>query len=348
MSVEEDRKKAREKLKGVCGVYRICDGDPSRLCQGQSYGRKLGIGGIGSGASFTNNIKALKKIKLKMKTIEADYEVSTKTTFLGKKIALPVMSASISGVNSFGGEEVITEKEFCRAVVLGCKDANTIGWRGDTYTYSLENTYGLDAIEEAGGWGIKICKPRTQETVIELFKQAEKIGAIAVGVDLDGCGSVIMAKHNAPVFKKTIDDLKELVKSTKLPFIAKGIMCVEDAKGAFEAGAKAIVVSNHGGRVIDHSPGTAKVLPKILEAVKGKGIVLMDGGIRTGYDVLKVLALGADGVLMGRDIIRAAVGGGSAGVTRLMNHVQSTLKKAMKITGCQSINEISSDVLHEI
>ncbi|NHJ39891.1 MAG: alpha-hydroxy-acid oxidizing protein [Asgard group archaeon] len=347
MSVEEDRKIAREKLKGICGVYRICDGDPSRLCQGQNYGRKLGIGGIGSGASFTNNIIALRKLTLKMKTIDTDFEVSTKTSFLGKEIELPVMSASISGVNSFGGDEVITEKEFCRSVIQGCKDAGTIGWRGDTYTYSLENSYGLDAIEEANGWGIKICKPRSQETLIELFKRAEKIGAIAVGVDLDGCGSVIMAKHNAPVYKKSVDDIKELVKSTKLPFIAKGIMCVEDAKRAFEAGAKVIVVSNHGGRVLDHTPGTAEVLPEILDAVRDKGIVLMDGGIRNGYDVLKILALGADGVLMGRDVIRAAVGGGAAGVTRLMNYVQSTLKKAMKITGCKSIKEISKNILHK-
>lgn len=282
-----------------------------------------------------------------MKTIESDFDASTKTTFLGKKIDLLVMSVSISGVNSFCCDEVISEKEFCCKVILGCKDAGTIGWRGDTYTYSLDNTYGLDAIEEADGWGIKICKPRSQETIIELFKRAEKIGAIAVGVDLDGCGSVIMAKHHAPVFKKSIDELKELVKSTKLPFIAKGIMCVEDAKEAFEAGVKAIVVSNHGGRVVDHSPSTAEVLHKILEVVKDKGTVLMDGGIRTGYDVLKVLALGADGVLMGRDVIRATVGASCTGVTRLMNYVQTTLKKAMKITGCQSINDISSVILSE-
>ena len=64
MSVEEDRKIAKEKMKGYCGVYRECDGDPSRLCQGQSYGRKLGMGGAGSGLSFTNNVQALKKIKL--------------------------------------------------------------------------------------------------------------------------------------------------------------------------------------------------------------------------------------------------------------------------------------------
>ncbi len=345
MSVEEDRKKAKEKLKGICGIYKICDGDPSRLCQGQSYGRKLGMGGAGTGASFTNNVKALKKIKLKMRVISENFEPTTETTFLGKKISMPIMAASVTGVNSFGGDDVITEKELCRAIVLGCKEAGTIGFRGETYTYSLENTFGIDAIAEAGGWGIKISKPRKQETIIKFFKKAEKAGAIAVGIDTDGCGSLIMAKHNKPVFSKTVEDLKELVKSTSLPFIVKGIMGVKDAKEAVEAGAKAIVVSNHGGRVLDHTPGTADILPSIVEAYKGKTTILIDGGIRTGYDVLKVLALGAEGVLVGRDVIRAAVGGGIEGVTRLMNHLQSTLKKAMKMTDCKSIKDVTGDII---
>ncbi len=347
MSVEEDRQKAREKMKGYCGVYRICDGDPSRLCQGQSYGRKLGMGGAGSGASFTNNVKALEKIKLKMKVIGKNIEPVTKTTFLGIDIASPVMAASVTGVNSFGGEEVITEKEFCRAVVLGAKNANTIGFRGDTFTYSLESTYGLDAIAEANGWGVKICKPREQQAIKEFIKKAERIKAIAFGIDVDGCGSLIMAKHNKPVYRKSPEDIKELVSFTKLPFIIKGIMDPIDAIDAVEAGVKAIVVSNHGGRVLDHTLGTAEVLPKIVNAVKGKVIILFDGGVRTGYDVLKVLALGADGVLIGRDVIRAAVGGGIDGVTRLMNHYQATLMKAMKMTGCSTISEITEEILME-
>ncbi len=345
MSVEEDRNKAKEKLKGICGVYRICDGDPSRLCQGQSYGRKLGMGGVGSGASFTNNVKALAKINLKMRSIGLNLQPDTETYFLDKKISAPIMGASVTGVNSFGGDEVITESELCRATVLGCKNAGTIGFRGDTYTYSLENCYGLDAIEEADGWGIKIIKPREQEVIKQIIKKAEKINAIAVGVDVDGCGSMIMARHEKPVFRKTEEEIKELISATKLPFIVKGIMSDTDALMAVRAGAKAIVVSNHGGRVLDHTPGTADVLPEIVSAVKGKAAILIDGGIRTGYDVLKVLALGADGALMGRDVIRAAVGGGIAGVTRLMNYVQATLKKAMKITGCENIQNITTDIL---
>jgi len=314
LTLTEVREEAKKKLMGVCGVYKICDGDAMRICQGQSYGRPLGFGGIGSGASFNNNVLALKKLKLKMKTIGDHFEADTTYDFFGRELSMPIMGASIAGVNSFGGEKVISEKEFCRSVVLGCKDAGTIGWRGDTYTYSIDNSYGIDAIAEAGGLGVKIVKPREQETIIEFFKKAEKAKSVAVGVDIDGCGSYAMATHNKPVFKKNIDDLKEFVSSTKLPVIVKGIMSIEDAVTVKDAGAAAIVVSNHGGRVLDHTPGTVEVLPEIVAELEGKIRILIDGGFRTGYDVLKALALGAESVLIGRDIVRAAVGAGVEGV----------------------------------
>jgi isopentenyl diphosphate isomerase/L-lactate dehydrogenase-like FMN-dependent dehydrogenase len=136
------------------------------------------------------------------------------------------------------------------------------------------------------------------------------------------------------------------VESTKLPFIAKGIMCPEDALELVKAGVFAVVVSNHGGRVMDHTPGTAEVLKDIVQAVGGKVIVLVDGGIRTGYDVLKMLALGADGVLVGRDLVRAAVGGGIEGVKIYMEYLQKTLAKAMLMTGCPDLASINEDILY--
>jgi len=345
-TLTEVRKEAQKKLMGVCGVYKICDGDAMRICQGQSYGRPLGFGGIGTGASFNNNVLALKKLKLKMKVIGDHFEADTKYDFFGTELSMPIMGASIAGVNSFGGEKVISEKEFCRSVVLGCKAARTLGWRGDTYTYSFEKSYGIDAIAEAKGLGVKIVKPREQEIIIEFFKKAEKAGSIAVGVDVDGCGSYAMATHNKPVFKKNVDDLKELVSSIKLPVIVKGIMSVEDAVAASKVGAAAIVVSNHGGRVLDHTPGTAEVLPEIVSELGGKIRILVDGGVRTGYDVLKMLALGAEAVLVGRDIVRAAVGAGIEGVRIQMEYMQKTLAKAMKMTNCQNLKEIKRDILY--
>ena len=345
-TVEDVRNTAREKLKGICGVYKDCDGDSRRLCQGQSYGRALGIGGIGSGASFNNNFLALRKYNLKMELIEKDIVPNTFYDFFGLKLTMPIMAASVAGVNSFGGESVITEQEFCHAVVQGCKEAGTLGWRGDTYTYSLENSYGIDSIAEAEGFGVKIVKPRDQKTIISFFKKAEEARCVAVGIDIDGCGSYAMVIHNKPVFKKSIKSLKELVAATELPVIIKGIMCAEDALKAIEVGAAAIVVSNHGGRVLEHTPGTADVLREIAVQVKGKIKVIVDGGVRTGYDVLKMLALGAESVLIGRDIIRAAVGDGVNGVKIHMEYMQKTLQKAMKMTNCKTIRDISQEILY--
>lgn len=346
MTLEEIRAKAREKLKGNCGVYRQCDGQPGRMCQGSDYGAPLGIGGIGSGSSFANNFKALADIKLKMRLISPHFTPDTSTTLFGEKVSMPIYGAPVTGVNSFGGETVISEKEFCRATVLGCKEAGTIGWRGDTYTYEENTFYGIQAIQEAGGRGIKISKPREQATIKEIFKKAEMVGAIAVGVDVDGCGSYVMATHNKPVSRKSGEDIKELVESTNLPFIAKGIICPEDALELVKAGVSAVVVSNHGGRVMDHTPGTAEVLKDIVQAVGGKITVLVDGGIRTGYDVLKMLALGADGVLVGRDLVRAAVGGGIEGVKIHMEYLQKTLSTAMLMTGCPDLASIKEDILY--
>jgi isopentenyl diphosphate isomerase/L-lactate dehydrogenase-like FMN-dependent dehydrogenase len=154
-----------------------------------------------------------------------------------------------------------------------------------------------------------------------------------------------MNKNCVPVFKKSIEEIKELVASTNLPVIIKGVMSIEDALNAKEAGAKAIVVSNHGGRVLDHTPGTAEVLMNIVAKLKGKIKIIADGGIRTGYDVLKMLALGAESVLIGRDIIRASVGAGVKGVQIHMEYMQKTLIKAMKMTNCRSLKDISSEIL---
>ena len=346
LTLEDVRNNAREKLKGICAVYRNCDGEATKLCEGQSYGSPLGIGGTGAGYSFHNNYEALKKIRLKMHLIGDHFEPNTSYEFFDRTLSMPIMGASTAGVHSFGGEEVISETEFCRSIVMGCKSAGTIGWRGDSINYSLENSFGINAISEAGGLGVKIVKPRDQEKIIEFFKKAEEANCIAVGVDIDGCGSYAMAKHNRPVYRKTIEDIRNLVESTSLPVIIKGVMCLEDAKAAKDAGASAIVISNHGGRVLDHTPGTAEVLPAIVKELGTEIRILADGGIRTGYDVLKMLALGANGVLIGRDLIRAAVGGGIEGVKIHMSYLQKTLVKAMKMTNCRSLKDVSPDILY--
>ena len=345
MPLEEARDQARAKLKGICAGYKICDGLDTRICQGHSYGSAIGMGGPGTGASFANNIKALEAIKLKALLIGPDFSPDCRFSFFGRELAMPVMGASVSGVNSFGGEAVIAEADFCRAVVSGCKAAGSLGWRGDSFNYSPERPYGVEAIAEAGGWGVQIIKPRSQDAIKRFFEKAEKLGCAAVGVDVDGHGSYAMNAHGQPVFRKSVGELAELAASTSLPFVVKGVMCLEDAEAALAAGAKAIVVSNHGGRVLDHTPGTAEVLPSVAAKLRGKAMILADGGVSTGYDVLKMLALGADAVLVGRDLVRAAVGGGEAGVRSQMELLRADLLKAMKMTGAATLAEISPKLL---
>lgn len=347
MTLEEVRDKAREKLKGICGVYRSCDGAPTRLCQGHSYDNAIGMGSAGTGSSFANNVQALASLKFNMKVVGAHVAPDTTTTLFGYKVSMPVYGAPATGVQSWGGESVISEAEYCRATVFGCKDAGTIGWRGDVHTYSPEHTYGIDAIREAGGIGVKISKPREQEIIKGILKRAEEAGVLAVGVDVDGCGSYNMDLSRISIFRKSEDEIRELVESTALPFVVKGLMSPFDAEAAVRAGAAAIVVSNHGGRVLDHTPGTADVLPEIVRAVKGDVLILVDGGIRTGYDVLKMLALGAEGVLIGRDIIRAAVGGGAEGVRLQMEFLRDTLRRAMIMTGCRDLKSINEDIIYK-
>lgn len=345
ITLEGARDEARTKLKGHCAAYKICDGLDTRICQGHSYGSPIGMGGVGTGASFANNVKALAELKLKSSLIGADFKPDCRLSFLGRELAMPVMGASVAGVDSFGGEAVISEADFCRSVVRGCKAALSMGWRGDSFNYSPERPYGIEAIAEAGGWGVQIVKPRSQDMIKRFFEKAEKLGCAAVGVDVDGYGSYAMNAHGQPVFRKSVQDLRELASATSLPFVVKGVMGPEDAEAAVQAGAKVVVVSNHGGRVLDHTPGTAEVLPGVVARIRGKAVIVADGGVRTGYDVLKMLALGAEAVLVGRDMVRAAVGGGEEAVRLQMETLASDLRKAMKMTGVASLREVSASVL---
>ena len=130
---------------------------------------------------------------------------------------------------------------------------------------------------------------------------------------------------------------------------AAGVIgCTGDGVPPFiiDAGCDAIVVSNHGGRVLDHCPGTATVLPAIADAVRGKITILADGAVRDGVDVLKMLALGADAVLVGRPLCIAAIGGGVEGVTKYWQQMQGQLVQAMLLTGCASLADVREHIIY--
>lgn len=129
------------------------------------------------------------------------------------------------------------------------------------------------------------------------------------------------------------------------PFVIKGITDVDDARKAADIGVDGIVVSNHGGRQLDGSMGTAQALPAIVDAVGDRLSVLMDGGVRSGLDVLRALALGAKGVLIGRSWAYALAAGGETGVSAMLALYQAELRTAMTLTGCGSIGAIGRHML---
>jgi len=133
--------------------------------------------------------------------------------------------------------------------------------------------------------------------------------------------------------------------TTRLPIVVKGIMNPKDAKLAVRAGVAGIIVSNHGGRCLDTLPASLQALPGVIEAVKGRVPVLVDGGIRRGTDVLKALALGARAVLIGRPYIYGLAANGAEGVAQVVNILRDELQMAMALTGRTSISKIDRTVL---
>jgi isopentenyl diphosphate isomerase/L-lactate dehydrogenase-like FMN-dependent dehydrogenase len=337
-----DYKKVIENAKKITDFKcRICPECNGRVCRGEIPG----VGGKGSGAGFTRNVEKLKEIKLNMDTIYHASEVDASIELFGKTFEYPIFAAPIGGLIPCYGEK-LTDYEYAKAIVRGCKEAGTIGFTGD----GVKDEYFLDplrAIEENESLGIPTIKPWSKKEIMERLRASEGKNVPAVAMDIDAAGLAILAQFGKPVSPKSVDDLKGIIDSTKLPFIVKGIMTVKGALKAMEAGAYGIVVSNHGGRVLDHTPATVEVLPRIVQAVGGKMKIFIDGGIRSGLDVLKVLALGADAVLIGRPYAVAAYGGGAEGVKLYTEKIGKELKEGMIMTGCSNLKEIDKDIIFQ-
>lgn len=327
---------ARDIIGKKCRVCKECNGV---VCKGEIPG----VGGKDTGESFKISYEKLKAIKINMDTIYEFKEVDTSIELFGKKFDYPIFAAPIGALNMHYSE-ALNDETYSRAIIAGCKQGGVAGFTGDGVKdefYELP----LKTIKEVDGWGIPTIKPWKKDEILKKIKQAEEVGALAVAMDVDAAGLAMLAALGKPVSPKSVEELKEIISSTKLPFIIKGIMTVKGALKALEAGAYGIVISNHGGRVLDQTPATVEVLPEIAKAVKGKMKIFIDGGIRTGIDVVKVLALGADAVLIGRPYAVAAYGGGAEGVQIYTEKVGKELHDTMIMTGCSKLSDIDESVI---
>ncbi|MCB1175965.1 MAG: alpha-hydroxy-acid oxidizing protein, partial [Leptospiraceae bacterium] len=323
--------------KEICWVCKVCDG--TDCASGVP-----GMGAVGKMLTFQDNINALREYSILPSYIRENVKPDLSYNFLGSKLKSPLMAAPMTGaITNMNG--AMDEYSYAVTVLKGCLESGSIGWLGDGATVDKYKIM-LDALKTVDGNGVLICKPRNDEGLIkERFQEAEKQGILALGMDIDAFNFKTLINKNQEAPSRGFKELEKIRSLTKLPFILKGIMSVKDAELAVQIGVDAIVVSNHGGRVLDDMPGTARVLPDIVSAIKGKIPVIVDGGIRSGMDIFKMLALGAESVLLGRPIAIYAVGGEVSGIKYLFNQYLKDLENSMNITGAKNLENIKMDMV---
>jgi 4-hydroxymandelate oxidase len=153
------------------------------------------------------------------------------------------------------------------------------------------------------------------------------------------------ANRNVVRFPTTWKDLEWMVRRSPLPVVVKGILRADDALRCIDAGAKAVIVSNHGGRHLDTTVTSVAALPEVAAALAGKGEIYVDSGIRRGTDIVKALALGARAVLIGRPVLWGLSTGGADGVREVIDHLRTELLRSMALCGAASIEECTADLV---
>lgn len=336
MKVEQILQKSRENMNDLCKSCPVCNG---RACRNTIPGP----GAKGSGTVAIRNYDAWKNIHLVMDTICENTPVSTQTELFGHTFRLPVFAGPVGAVSMHYGDAYV-DQTYNKVLVKACKDAGIMAFTGD----GMDDQIMIGAtqnIKENDGIGVPTIKPWAKEMVVEKLKLAKEAGALAIAMDIDAAGLPFLKGFVPPAGRKNVAELKEIVQEIDVPFIVKGILSVKGALKAKEAGASCIVVSNHGGRVLDDTPATADVLEEIVQAVGKDMTILVDGGIRSGQDIFKALALGADGVLIARPFVNMIYGAQEEGVKALVDQLEQELIDTMEMCGASTIQEITRDMV---
>lgn len=176
------------------------------------------------------------------------------------------------------------------------------------------------------------------------MRMANMVEHLPHGADALKVVDTVNAQFRADV---TWDDAKEMMQQWNGKFMLKGIQCKEDAIKAAELGVSGIILSNHGGRQLDGAPSGLDILPEVVEAVGNKVEVFVDGGITRGSDIIKAVALGAKGCLIGRAYLYGLAAGGEAGVTRVYDILKDEMERTMKLIGCRSVSELDASYVRK-
>ena len=337
MTYQEVLANARTCMGPYCKSCPTCNG---LACKNQVPGP--GAKGIGTG--FIRNYQKWQELCVNMDTICENKPVDTSFELFGQKVDIPVFAAPVGAMTLHYGDKY-NDLQYNDILVSACAEAGIAAFTGDGTNPAVMEA-AAEALKKAGGCGVPTIKPWNMETIQEKLALVKAADPFAIAMDIDAAGLPFLKNLTPPAGSKTVDELKQVVELAEKPFILKGIMTVSGAKKALEAGAKAIVVSNHGGRVLDQCPATAEVLPAIADAVGGRMTILVDGGIRTGMDVFKALALGADAVLIGRPFVTMVYGGGAEGVQVYVDKLKAELADTMAMCGAHSLSDIKRSMIY--
>ena len=325
-------------MEGFCKVCPECNG---KGCKNQIPGP----GAKGTGDTAIRNYDKWKEIRVNMDTLTERHDVSIQLELFGKKFAAPIFAGPVGAVNMHYGDKY-NDLEYNHILVPACKEKGIAAFTGDGMDPEVMKAAGL-SIKAADGCGVPTIKPWNKAMIDEKMAIVKEADAFAVAMDIDAAGLPFLKNFQPPAGSKSVEELKEIIADAGVPFIVKGIMTPKAALKAKAAGAAGIVVSNHGGRVLDQCPAAAEVLEEIAEAVDGSMKIFVDGGLRSGVDVFKAFALGADAVLMARPFVNAVYKDGADGVRAYVDKISAELADTMAMCGAYSLDQINKDMLYK-
>lgn len=336
MNYQEILENARTSMGPYCKACPVCNG---KACTSQMPGP----GAKGTGTVAIRNYEKWQDICVNMDAICENGKADTSFEIFGRTYKAPIFAAPIGAMKLHYGDKY-DDLEYNNILVPACADAGIAAFTGDGVNAAVMQG-ATEAIRAKDGKGIPTVKPWDVNTLQEKLELIKASGSFAVAMDIDAAGLPFLKNLTPPAGSKTTEELAEIVKAAGVPFILKGIMTVKGALKAKEAGASAIVVSNHGGRVLDQCPATAEVLEEIVQAVGKDMKIFVDGGLRSGVDIFKALALGADAVLIGRPYVTAVYGGGAEGVATYTEKLTTELADTMTMCGAHNLSEISREMV---
>ncbi|HEY7717019.1 MAG TPA: alpha-hydroxy-acid oxidizing protein [Candidatus Binatia bacterium] len=294
-------------------------------------------------ATFHRNPRAFRQYLFRQKIFHDVFEPDISIELFGHTLPTPAITAPVGSFSLIGKDaerEVAEGTDRAGAMMFTSQAAklDPKGWRSAAKSPLVFMAY----------------MNRGKEEVSEYAKTAEDLGFAAVGITMDTVRPVkigdevpLSTKDGKPRkgHKSTPADIEWMKQQVKLPVVVKGIMGAPDARVAISAGADALVVSNHGGRILDFNRAALEALPEVVDGVGGKVPVLLDSGVRSGGDIVKALALGAKAVLTGRPIAWGAGAFGAPGVERVFAIFAEEIERVLTMTGVARVRDVSPAIL---